>query len=255
MRVTAVYRSVHKETDYRPTALPPYCPSMPPREHRALFLLLALAVAGQGVRHLATKPGEPAGQVQLLATLSTGSPLAQRDSAMRQGRPLAPSERIDIETAGAAELARLPKIGLAMAKTIIADRDAHGAFGSLAGLDRVPGIGPGLLKAVAPHVVFSAGLVGAAGQMGRGGAASAPRGVPCSLATPPLPGCPPAPLNINFATVTELDALPGIGPAKAAAIQRYREEHGPFSRVEDLVRVPGFGAAVVARLQERLSVR
>jgi hypothetical protein len=38
---------------------------MPPAEQRALLLLLALAVAGQGVRYLLTRPGEPLGQVQL----------------------------------------------------------------------------------------------------------------------------------------------------------------------------------------------
>jgi competence protein ComEA len=208
---------------------------MPPPERRALLLLLALAVAGQGVRHLATKPGEPPGQVQLLATLSPGSPLAQRDSAMRQARPLAPGERIDVDQAAAAELARLPRVGLALAKTIIADRVAHGPFGDLEGLNRVSGVGPGLLKALAPHVKFS----GAPGQQGGGAVVLGARGS----------------LNINTSTAADLDALPGIGPAKAAAILRYREEHGPFTTVDQLARVPGFGAAAMARLKDRISVR
>src|ERR687894_2647939 len=90
---------------------------MPPAEQRALLLLLALAVAGQGVRYVLTRPGEPPGQVQLLATLSPGSPLAQRDSAMRQERPLDPGERIDVDRANAQELARLPRVGPRLAKT------------------------------------------------------------------------------------------------------------------------------------------
>jgi competence ComEA-like helix-hairpin-helix protein len=132
-------------------------------ERRALLLLLALAVAGQGVHYLLTKPGEPAGGVQLLATLAAGSPMAQRDSAMRQGRPLAEGEQIDVDLAPASELARLPKVGPRLAKTIVADRQEHGAFGSLEALDRVAGIGPGLLKTIGPHVAFSeaAGLKGA----------------------------------------------------------------------------------------------
>src|SRR5215208_5592663 len=104
---------------------------MPPGEVRALLLLLALAVAGQGVRHLLTRPGEPPGQVQLLATLSAGSPMAQRDSARMQARPLRSGELIDVDQGSAAELARLPKVGPRLAKVIVADREAHGPFGGL----------------------------------------------------------------------------------------------------------------------------
>ena len=42
-------------------------------------------------------------------------------------------------------------------------------------------------------------------------------------------------LNVNTATVEELESLPGIGNSKAAAIVEYRHTHGPFERVEDLV--------------------
>lgn len=206
---------------------------MPASERRALLLLLGLAVAGQGVRHFATKPGEPPGQVQLLATFAPGSPVAQRDSAMRQGRPLDPGEQVDVDQAPVTELTRLPKVGPRLAKSIIADRVAHGPFGSLAGLDRVAGIGPGLLTAIGPHVVFS--------------------GVPRKSANPKL-GPTATPLDLNTATVTELDALPGVGPSKAAAIVQYREQHGRFAAVDDLAQVRGFGPAVVSRLRGQLAV-
>jgi competence protein ComEA len=218
---------------------------MHPPERRALLLLLGLAVAGQGVRHLATRPGQPPGQVQLLATLTAGSPLAQRDSAIRRARPLAPGEVIDVDSAAAVELARLPKIGLGLAKAIVAYRQEHGRFGSLEGLDRVPGIGPGLLKAVSAHVRFSGAC--------RGHPCVAPRPVPADSNSGG--GAPVPYTNINSASISDLDALPGIGPAKAAAILRYREEHGPFGAVEDLARVPGLGAALVARLRDRVSAR
>jgi competence ComEA-like helix-hairpin-helix protein len=203
---------------------------MPGPELRTLLLLVALAVAGQGIRYLVTEPDEPPGQVQLLSTLSPGSPSAQRERAVRQARPLAPGEQIDVDVAPIGELARLPKVGVGLAKTIVADREAHGAFGNLQGLDRVPGVGPGLLKTLAPRVVFS------------------------GAGAPSLDGSGQAPLNINSATLSQLDSLPGIGPAKAAAILRYREERGRFQSVEDLARVPGFGPALVARLRERVSV-
>lgn len=221
---------------------------MPPPERRALLLLLGLAVAGQGVRHLATRPGEPPGQVQLLATLSAASPLAQRDSAIRRARPLAPGEMVDVDSANPGELARIPRVGLGLAKTIIAHRQEHGPFGSLERLDRVPGIGPGLLKAIAPHVRFSGAAVsGQSTALATGVTAQRPGG-------PPAQGAP-APLNINTATASDLDALPGIGPTKAAAILQYRQEHGPFAAVDDLARVRGLGAGIVARLGDRVSVR
>jgi competence protein ComEA len=209
---------------------------MPPPETRALLLLLALAVAGQGVRYLLTKPGQSPGAVQLLATLQPGSPRAQRDSAVAQGRPLGSGEKIDVDRAPLPELTRLPRVGPRLAKAILADRTDHGPFGSLAGLDRVPGIGPTLLQTLQPHVLFSgAGAVG-----------------------PDRPGsgrpATTSPLNINSATAQQLDSLPGIGPAKAAAILRYRDEHGPFSTVEQLGQVRGFGPAAVERLQDRLTV-
>jgi competence protein ComEA len=203
---------------------------MPPSERRALLLLLGLAVAGQAVRHLATRPEEPPGQVHLLSTLSPGSPLAQRDSAIRRARPLAPGERVDLDTAAIDELARLPKVGPGLAKTIHAYRQAHGSFGSLAGLDRVPGVGPGLLKALEAHVEFS-------GAVGRRGSWAV------------------VPLNLNTATAADLDSLPGIGPAKAAAILQYREKHGTFAALEELAQVPGFGVGAVARLRDRVTVR
>lgn len=62
-------------------------------------------------------------------------------------------------------------------------------------------------------------------------------------------------LDLNRATVAELDALPGIGPSKAAAIVKYREENGPFRAVEDLLDVPGIGPALLEQIRDRVVVR
>jgi competence protein ComEA len=63
-----------------------------------------------------------------------------------------------------------------------------------------------------------------------------------------------APVNLNRATSAELDALPGIGPATAAAIIRDREAHGPFTSVDDLTRVRGIGEAKLAQLRDLVTV-
>ena len=217
---------------------------MSPPERRSLLLLLALAVAGQGVRHLATRPGEPPGQVQLLAALRPGSPIAQRDSARQLARPLAPGELIDADVASVAELARLPRVGVRLAKTIVADREAHGGFGSLTGLDRVPGVGPGLLKTIGPHLRFTG--------VCREGACVARPAPPVGPASVGLAS--DSQTHLNSAALADLEALPGVGPAKAAAILQYREQNGPFTAIEDLARVPGLGAAAVARLRHRVSI-
>lgn len=58
------------------------------------------------------------------------------------------------------------------------------------------------------------------------------------------------PVDLNRATVEELDDLPGVGPATATAIVAHREEHGPFAGVDDLEAVPGIGPAKLAAIRE-----
>ncbi|MBI3953583.1 MAG: ComEA family DNA-binding protein, partial [Chloroflexi bacterium] len=72
-----------------------------------------------------------------------------------------------------------------------------------------------------------------------------------------MPGSLPmlAPLDINIASVEALQALPGIGPVRAAAIVRYREEHGPFPDVQALDQVPGLGPTTVDRLKGMVVAR
>lgn len=209
-----------------------------PAEHRAILILLLLATGGQGVRYLLSRPGEAPGGVQILADSPARSAVAHRDSAVQLARPLGPGEKVDLDRAPALELARLPKVGPALARTIVAWREAHGPFGGLSGLDQVPGIGPGLLAVLAPYAAFSGG----------------PGGPSPPSAVGSLAG-PGAPLDLNRATVGELDRLPGIGPAKAQAIVAYRDSHGPFRSGADLAGVPGIGPALAARLQNLAVVR
>ena len=63
-----------------------------------------------------------------------------------------------------------------------------------------------------------------------------------------------ADVNINTATSSQLETLPGIGPAKASAIIQYRTDHGPFTTVAQLDNVPGIGPATMANLSGMVSV-
>ncbi len=64
----------------------------------------------------------------------------------------------------------------------------------------------------------------------------------------------PVRMNLNLATASQLERLPRIGPKMAARILAYREAHGPFKRVADLVRVRGIGEKTLARLEPLLFV-
>ena len=62
-----------------------------------------------------------------------------------------------------------------------------------------------------------------------------------------------AAVNINTATESELEAVKGVGPAKAKAIITYREAHGNFKSLDELDNVKGFGKASVEKLKGELS--
>ena len=63
-----------------------------------------------------------------------------------------------------------------------------------------------------------------------------------------------AAVDLNTATKEQLDALPGIGPAKAEAIIRYRAEKGPFKSVEQIKEVSGIGEKIFQSIKSDLTV-
>lgn len=68
------------------------------------------------------------------------------------------------------------------------------------------------------------------------------------------PGAADRVVDLNTATVEQLDALPGVGPATAQAIIDHREEHGPFKSVEQLLDVRGIGEAKLSQIRKRVRV-
>jgi competence protein ComEA len=60
-------------------------------------------------------------------------------------------------------------------------------------------------------------------------------------------------VNINTADSAALDSLPGIGPALAQRIIDYRQEHGPFARLEDIMEVSGIGPGTFEKLRDLIT--
>ena len=61
-------------------------------------------------------------------------------------------------------------------------------------------------------------------------------------------------ININTASASDLEKLPGIGPSLAQRIVEYRDSHGPFATVDALTDVPGIGKAKLEGLREQVTV-
>ncbi len=63
-----------------------------------------------------------------------------------------------------------------------------------------------------------------------------------------------AQVNINQASQAELERLPGIGPATAQKIITYREAHGGFQTIEEIMEVPGIGPATFEQIRDLITV-
>jgi competence protein ComEA len=106
------------------------------------------------------------------------------------------------------------------------------------------------------------GLAPAPGQPTALGSSVASGSPPTSKAPPPRPGSGPGSakpkageaVNLNTATVQELDALPGVGPVTAAAIVAWRQANGRFTSVDQLADVEGIGPARLEKLRALVRV-
>jgi len=166
-----------------------------PAERQALVFFAAVAALGIGVNAwravrggdavIAGSPGDLATQIARVDSAVASSPSRERrlNASAKSARMRANSQSaslatrqppatsyqpptayglpptaigpIDLDFASVAAVESLPRIGPALAKRIVANRDSFGAFGSLDGLQRVRGIGPGIAKALGSLVTFS----------------------------------------------------------------------------------------------------
>ena len=105
-----------------------------------------------------------------------------------------------------------------------------------------------LFRACSTAVVFATLLSGTA--LAQSAQTSAPRASKAAAASTEKA----APVNLNTATVTELERLPGIGPKVAARIVDYRAKKGPFHKTEELMNVQGIGEKSYLKLRAQLTV-
>jgi competence protein ComEA len=196
----------------------------------------ALATRGAAHAALASSPtasggGGPPAQVTVhvvgevrtagVLTLPQGSRVADAVANAGGARPGA-----DLGTVNLARLlvdgeqVRIPKPGEVLAPQAVASGGVGGASTGLGG-------GAGSAGSVA----------GSAGGAAGGGAAGAGRLV-----------------NLNTATASEFETLPGVGPVLAGRIVDWRTEHGRFASVDELAEVSGIGEKIFAQLQPKVTV-
>jgi competence protein ComEA len=75
-----------------------------------------------------------------------------------------------------------------------------------------------------------------------------------SAVSPQVAAADDAPVDINRADAQQLASLPGVGESIAKRIIEFREEHGPFRRVEDLMKVKGIGEKSLEKIRPHVSV-
>ena len=118
-----------------------------------------------------------------------------------------------------------------------------------------------------PTAEADVGALSLAGKLTDGQRVVVPRpgeSVPSTTNAPQSPGLadarssrlpsPSAPIDLNAASVDDLDRLPGIGPATAAAIVAHRDKHGRFANVDELSDVPGIGPAKIDAIRDLVRV-
>lgn len=162
---------------------------------------------------------------------------------------------IDLNTADQKALESLPGIGPAIAKAIIAGRP----YKSVDDLKKVKGISDSKLKAIKDKATVGAmAATSAAAPSAASAPAAAAHKVPSAQkevtekasksASKLAPG---QRVNINTASKEELDALPGIGPAKAQAIIDGR----PYNTIEDIMKVKGIKQGIFNKIKDNITVQ
>ena len=107
-----------------------------------------------------------------------------------------------------------------------------------------------IAKSVALCLVLCGGMMTMAGEKGAAGKTNSTEQTKEQSQKPPAK----AGVSIYKATLDELDTLPGVGPAIGKRIIAFREEHGGFKTVEELMNVSGIGEKTYAKLKDQITL-
>jgi competence protein ComEA len=188
----------------------------------------------------------------LLFTVVVGTVLA-----LTVGSVMAAGALVDINTADLKALESLPGIGPSMAKQIVSGRP----YKTVDDLSNVKGIGKAKLEKIRPLVTVggapatgmpaaastaassAATKASSAGQAAKGAVTDAKKAGKAAV--------PSGPVNINSASMEQLESLPGIGPKKAQAIIDGR----PYQKPEDIMKVKGIKEGIYGKIQNLITVK
>jgi competence protein ComEA len=180
-------------------------------------------------------------------------PVEMVSSASRSPSPSPPAEPDQPVVVSVVGLVHTPGLVTLAPGARIADA-LKAAGGTRDGADT---IGLNMARQVADGEQIVVGMTPPNGRpTARGSSVSSCSAGPGALGTVPGPG-KPAPakvINLNTATMQQLDALPGVGPATAAAIVAWRDAKGKFSNVDQLAEVDGIGPSRLKKLRPLVRV-
>ncbi|XP_072455246.1 endonuclease/exonuclease/phosphatase family domain-containing protein 1 [Notamacropus eugenii] len=157
-------------------------------------------------------------------------------------------ERLNINTATEEELMTLPGVTRPVARSIVEYREYIGGFKKVEDLALVSGVGATKLEQVKFEICVSS--KGSSAQHSPSSLRRDPYSEPQQyhLATAP----PTAKVNINTATPAQLMSLRGVSEKVALGIVDYRQEHGPFKSVEDLIRLDGINSSFLDKIRSQV---